>query len=312
LFAQDGGTRASPFAFVGRAGLTGPRQVGYRFEGDTTVVEASYESGATPGFRYEIPGRLTLTATDFLLGPRTGPGDDRFAGTPYADNVTGYDGDDRLSGAGGADALSGLGGDDLLDGGAGRDYLFDSEGADILRGGAGDDIVEAGEGADRVDGGEGDDRVDGGEGDDAVSGGGGDDLVFGREGTDRLDGGAGADRLEGTGEGDLLRGGSGGDTFFFGKDYGFGSLGAEAAIIEDFVRGSDTIDVGGVDASRGGAGDQDFTFIGTRAFSGASQLRIAREGGDTVVQGSTDLDRAPEFEIVVRGNLALAADDFVL
>jgi hypothetical protein len=108
-----------------------------------------------------------------------------------------------------------------------------------------------------------------------------------------------------------MSGGPGDDTFFFASNYGFGGFDPDADIIEDFAPG-DKIDLGEIDASQGAAGNQAFTFIGTQAFSGSRQLRVEREGGDTIVQGSTDIETSPEFKIVLSGNVALNAGSFVL
>jgi Ca2+-binding RTX toxin-like protein len=327
-FEAVAGLTGEPFGFIGTRAFSGAGQVRYSVGGGKTLVEASSDADAAPEAVFEIPRAVALKASDFLLGRELTSGADTVAGTPWADYIVGGAGD-RITGGGGIDFLQGF----AVDGGAGRDnVLADGRGA-TARGGDGDDRVTVRGVTSAGYGGAGDDelvsdlgtgiRLFGEAGNDILrdfggdmllSGGDGDDRLFASEddGTDRLEGGAGADRLEGTGDGDQLRGGPGGDTFVFGRNYGLGTLDAGADVILDFVRGPDTIDVGGIDASGAGAGDQDFAFIGTRAFSGASQLRIAKEGGDTVVQGSTDLDAAPEFEIVVRGNLTLTADDFVL
>ena len=80
----------------------------------------------------------------------------------------------------------------------------------------------------------------------------------------------------------------------------------------DFARGEDTLDLLSIDANAGRAGDQAFAFVGTRAFSGAGQVRLARVDGDTVVQGSTDGDAQPEFEILLSNGATPAAGDFLL
>jgi hypothetical protein len=59
------------------------------------------------------------------------------------------------------------------------------------------------------------------------------------------------------------------------------------------------LDLLSIDANAGRDGNQAFSFVGARAFSGAGQVRLARVDGDTVVQGSTDGDGAPEFEILL-------------
>jgi serralysin len=70
--------------------------------------------------------------------------------------------------------------------------------------------------------------------------------------------------------------------------------------------------VSGIDANRGAAGEQAFAFVGTRGFTGAGQLRFTSDGGETLIEGSTDLDRLPEFRIALDDGVAFTAADFVL
>lgn len=63
----------------------------------------------------------------------------------------------------------------------------------------------------------------------------------------------------------------------------------------------DQIDLQDIDAHELLSGNQAFTWIGNAAFTAAGQLRYS--GG--VLQGSTDADAAPEFEIQLVGAPAL-------
>jgi Ca2+-binding RTX toxin-like protein len=314
-----GQTSAEPWDFIGRQGFDDVRQVRYTKGGGETLIEADENGDGTADFFFEIPREVTLRRSDFRLGVPTGPGPDSFAGTPFADTVRGYAADDVLRGAGGIDRLFGDEGDDTLDGGAGRDELNDGVGNNTFLGGSGDDVVFGGEDDDEIFGDAGDDELRGSEGSDTVRGGDGRDTVLGGRDSDTLHGDAGADLIAGGGPDvsddfrtpDQMSGGPGNDTFFFDGFYSAGTLDNAADIIEDFAQG-DRIDVSEIDASQGGAGDQRFTFIGTQAFSGSRQLRVESGGGDTIVQGSTDLERSPEFEIVLSGNVALSAGSFVL
>ena len=57
------------------------------------------------------------------------------------------------------------------------------------------------------------------------------------------------------------------------------------------------------------------TFLGTSAFNLANdngRLRYFQQNGNTIIQGSTDDDIAPEFEIELTGLHTLTANDFVL
>jgi hypothetical protein len=78
------------------------------------------------------------------------------------------------------------------------------------------------------------------------------------------------------------------------------------------VRGTDKIDLTGIDANFASATNNAFAFIGTRALTGAAQVRASVSGSDTIIQGSVDGDSAPEFEIALTGRFTLGAGDFLL
>lgn len=83
--------------------------------------------------------------------------------------------------------------------------------------------------------------------------------------------------------------------------------------ILDFVRGDDLIDLSGIDA-RSGAGNQDFTFIGTATFGGhKGELRYEKFGANAViVSGDIDGDARADFKLLVKGVTALDAGDLDL
>ncbi|HYW17670.1 MAG TPA: calcium-binding protein [Allosphingosinicella sp.] len=130
-------------------------------------------------------------------------------------------------------------------------------------------------------------------------------------GRDVLDGGEGDDLIDGGGGADLLTGGAGADVFHF--DSGDSGLGSGADRIADFLSGTDRIDLSAIDADTILAGGQAFAFIGGAAFGGvAGQLRFAFDGADTWIEGDTDGDGGADFQIVLSGNLAPVAADFIL
>ena len=148
----------------------------------------------------------------------------------------------------------------------------------------------------------GDDVLTGGNGHDKLFGNGGDDILSGDNGEDLLIGGPGADLLTGGYEGDIFQINDG-DT----------GLGAGADRITDFVQIVERIDLRGIDADSGTAGDQAFSFVGTAAFSGtAGELRYEFDGVDTWLQGDVDGDSAADFEIVLSGGYPMVAGDFFL
>jgi Ca2+-binding RTX toxin-like protein len=255
---------------------------------------------------------------------------------------------DYLYGGAGHDTLNGGAGDDLLYGEGDHDVLNGGPGSDYLAGGLGNDTYLLGDALDTVSelGGEGTDLVStalaaytltshvdnltysgsgdfhgvgngimntltGQNGHDTLEGMGGADTLYGGAGDDLLDGGDGDDLLLGGSGTDVLASGDGGDMYRFAD--GDTGTGAQADRIADFAWWYDKIDLRGIDADLGTAGDQAFAFIGTSAFSGvAGQLRYAFDGTDTWLQGDRDGDGAADVEIVFTGNVALVSTDFYL
>jgi len=92
-------------------------------------------------------------------------------------------------------------------------------------------------------------------------------------------------------------------------------VGASADRITDFTRAQgDKIDLAGIDANTGAAGNQAFGFIGSGLFTGhAGELRAAvTSPGVTTIAGDTNGDGVSDFHITLAGNLSLVAADFVL
>jgi Ca2+-binding RTX toxin-like protein len=255
-----------------------------------------------------------------------GDGDDRLIVDGEVPDADGGAGSDRIMIFGSSVHVDAGDGDDRMDaaseleshvlGGAGNDRIITDDreepGGGFYRltihnveGGAGNDTITAiGNGID-AKGGAGNDVLTGSN--DATYGA---DLLYGLAGNDRLVGRAGNDKLGGGHGVDVMSGGAGRDIFDVNAgDSGIGM--GKRDLITDFARGSDRIDLISIDAVAGGA-DQKFAFIGTRAFTAAGQLRFFHEGDHTVIQGSTDADRAPEFELQLSGRIALAATDFHL
>ena len=246
--------------------------------------------------------------------------DEIYFGTEFtgADTVDGGAGNDQLSLQGdyaGASALV-LGADTLAEveeivlmrgsGGIFHDYSITTHDANVAPGEtltvdgaslrAGEDL--AFDGSAETDG---QFRIVGGRGADALTGG---------AGADELRGGRGADTLAGGGGADELSGNEGADTFRY-DDVSDSAIGS-ADRIRDFAPGTDTIDLSGIDADTGAAGDQGFSWIGSSAFSGtAGELRAERVGGTWQVSGDVDGDGAADFLILVTAPPSLSASDFV-
>ncbi len=147
-------------------------------------------------------------------------------------------------------------------------------------------------------------------------GGVGSDVLTGNETANLLTGGAGKDKLSGLAGNDTLDGGSGADTLVGGAGadvFDFNSIKETPAgardIIQDFVQGADHIDLRTIDASTVAVGDQAFSFIAAKSFTGQSgQLSFANH----VLSGDVNGDKVADFQIYVSGVPALAARDFYL
>ena len=265
-----------------------------------------------------------------LLGTLSaGAGNDTLVGGAGRDRLRGEAGSDSIEGGAGSDRLDGGSEDDTIDGGAGADGLAGGDGIDTLvyAGSAAGVIVDldAGEGSggdaagdtlsgfERVVGSALDDEIsgavaaetlDGGAGRDLLEGQGGADLLLGRRGNDTLVGGNGAD---------TLTGGAGADLFVYAAVAESGAGAANRDRITDFNPAEgDRISLTALDANAGLAGDQDFTFIGTAAFSGAGQLRYV-PGATTLIEANVTVgDTVADFRITLVGSIALTASMFDL
>jgi serralysin len=213
------------------------------------------------------------------------------------ENARGGWGDDVIRGNQADNKLWGGRGDDVLNGGAGDDMLRGGSGDDILRGGSGDDVLI---------GGPGHDRLTGGAGADILRGGGGNDVLVGGKGNDRLVGGSGDDRLVGGPGADLLVGGGGADTFVFRSAHHSSPDATDT--IRDFVSGLDTIDLRAIDADVTMAGNQAFSFIGSKPFSHtAGELTFRNDS----LLGDTDGDGQADLQIDFVG-VSMLADNYLL
>lgn len=207
-------------------------------------------------------------------------------------------------------------GNNVLVGGAGVDTLSYAAGVKATTGVTMNlslTTVQAtgGSGSDRVSGFEnliGSSRADkltGSNGANVLTGGAGNDTIAGGGGNDRLVGEAGADRLNG---------GTGADIFDYNGVTESGITNATRDVISGFVRGQDRIDLSTIDAIASTATNNAFTFIGTRAFSAAGQVRYVYDAasGTGTLYGNTDADSTAEFSVQLTGVTAFAAADLIL
>ncbi|TSD87758.1 hypothetical protein FFK22_015800 [Mycobacterium sp. KBS0706] len=228
------------------------------------------------------------------------------------ENLSGSQGHDILAGDAVGNKLQGWNGDDVLRGGAGADTLEGGAGSDtasyytsatgvavsLATGTAsgGDATADALNSIENLSGSNlGNDGLEGNAGANVLNGWGGNDALVGGGGKDTLTGGTGADRIYFTALGDSV-------------------VGANADVITDFSHTQgDRVDLTGIDANAGAAGDQAFSFIGSGLYTGvAGQLRYAVANGITTIAGDVNGDKVSDFHIILTGIVNLIAIDFVL
>lgn len=326
--------------------------LGHSFTGATAGVTVNLNTvgqqntgGAGRDTLVSIENIIGTNFADRLTG---NGGDNVLSGLGGNDILNGGGGADTLNGGSGNDTLNGGAGIDTLNGGTGNDTITSDGDGGTYRGEAGNDTMRSGLGDEFMDGGAGTDLIDhtiwdfnytfdmatgltdfGGEtylNFENVRMGDGNDTVTGNASNNVIEGGLGNDTLSGLGGTDRLIGGGGADTLTSG---GSGSAGPNVFVyrsvsdstlfsrdtITDFASGPDRLDVSGIDADSTTPGNQAFTFIGDDPFGGfffaiPGQLRYDQASG--ILQGNTDFDFAPEFEILFSNNTFLSASDIVL
>ncbi len=276
-----------------------------------------------------------FAGTDYII---TGAGADVVRAGAGNDFIDGEAGRDIIFGDDGDDDMFGGGDDDMMYGGADDDRIFGQNGNDLLEGGDGNDSVFGGNGNDLLVGSlnDGNDTYYGGD----ISGdtgkdtldlgfltvdatvdlgtgvGGRGSAVSGQSGTDTLWGvenvvtGSGNDTITMSNAVNVVDGGQGNDVFVFGS---------AAAANGDTIRGfqaGDKIDLSGIDANSGVAGNDAFTLESGQSTTAPGQIVVThetREDGEyTVISGDIAGTNAPEFRISIAGNHALTGTDFNL
>ncbi|MEA3017288.1 MAG: hypothetical protein QOI38_2010, partial [Sphingomonadales bacterium] len=284
-----------------------------------------WDSLADVEYLYFAGDDVLLAVAD--LPARGTEGDDVIVGSDRGDSLLGEGGDDSISGLGGNDSISGGSGADLMSGGAGDDEYFVDDAGDVVVEDAhgGYDFVVAS--VDFMMSAEVEALMIWGDATVAI-GNALDNCIGGNSWlSSHLRGLAGDDNLGGGQEGDILEGGDGADVLagWGGADvFLYRALSDSTAAASDaiwvFEPGTDTIDLGEIDADTSSLGDQAFTFLGTSEFSasGASapgELR-AFLVSDTLwqVEADGDLDGVADFliQVFVDGAEPLTASDFLL
>ncbi|MFC3077021.1 hypothetical protein ACFODL_02845 [Phenylobacterium terrae] len=225
-------------------------------------------------------------------------------------------GNDVAYGDAGANYLYGMGGADNLFGGAGADYLHGGAGFDYARyddqayGGFTASLANPGANTGAAAG----DvfaEIEGlvlGSGDDSGAGNGADNYLYGLGGNDTLDGGGGADHLHGGAGADDLLGGAGADRFVIANAAHSTAAAPDRVLDFDWSLG-DLVDVSGVDANPGVAGDQAFEFVG--AFTGtAGQVRPVIDYGMNQTRLEFDINGdgvGQEMVVILSGHQPMGA-----
>ncbi|MGV3573126.1 MAG: calcium-binding protein [Ramlibacter sp.] len=275
-------------------------QGGDRIEGESSAASGGIDTVIT-SIDWSAAGRYVEN-----LKATTGTAPIDLTGNTLANTLTGNDGRNILDGWKGADVMRGGKGNDTYHVDNAKDNIDDesssaSGGIDTVFAGIGwtltGDYVEnlLLTGSSAING-------SGNKLANVVTGNTGKNVLKGEAGDDTIDGGAGADTLSG---------GSGADRFVY--DAASDSTLKALDRITDFTRGSDRIDLSHLDGNAGKSGHQDFSFIGSKAFSAnaTGQLRFVLESSKVMLYGSTDADTAAEFAVQISGAMTLAGSDFL-
>lgn len=135
------------------------------------------------------------------------------------------------------------------------------------------------------------------------------DYIDGKGGNDNIAAGAGNDTMIGGMGADKMLGGLGADVFVY-NNISESGIGSGRDIIEDFNKAEgDKINLNAIDAYAGSIGNQDFTFIGSNAFSGLKgEVRFS--GG--ILQVNTGTDKIADMEIALTGVTSFKSEFLVL
>ncbi|MDB5555022.1 MAG: regulatory domain of in-like proprotein convertase [Rhizobium sp.] len=143
------------------------------------------------------------------------------------------------------------------------------------------------------------------------------DNLVGGDGDDKLTGSRTANELAGGRGEDLLRGGKGSDEFRY-MSLRDSLVGDNHDIILDFAK-KDKVDLGLIDAVTGTGIDDDFSYIGSKAFhSIAGELHIVlfdvkgKKNDMTIVEGDVDGNGTADFMIELAGIHKMKGGDFML
>jgi Ca2+-binding RTX toxin-like protein len=238
-----------------------------------------------------------------VLSTTASANNDVLTGNANANTLSALAGNDKLVGLGAADTLNGGDGSDLLDGGTGNDRLNGDAGVDLV-------VYNTASAAVAVDLSGATDTARRGTETDTLTG---IEGAIGSSAADTFRGDALANYFRGAAGKDIFTGNGGRDLYDLNTvgDSPVGS--ATRDVVTDFAPGTDDLDLAGIDANTGVAGDQAFRFVGTAGLGttpGAVGYFVS--GGNTIVRASTDTDSTAELEIQLTGLVTPTVDDFYL
>jgi serralysin len=98
-----------------------------------------------------------------------------------------------------------------------------------------------------------------------------------------------------------MTGGGAGDAFLWKSVDEIGLFNFDPDIITDFNTAEDVLHFTNIDANETVAGNQDFTFIGTAAFTAPGQINWVTNGTDTFIQLNTNADLTVDGIIQLNG-----------
>ena len=226
---------------------------------------------------------------------------------------------------------AGTAGTDSLQGGLASDtYIVDHAGVTIVESnvaGSGTDIVQSSAGtftlATNVENltltGSGDINGTGNTGNNVLVGNDGSNVLSGAAGNDTITGGAGNDTITGGAGADTINVGNGNDIIVLSTLTDSGILATTVDTVNGFAAiaadaaNSTTINLSAIDANTAVIGNDEFTWIGSGAFTAAGQLRYVVIGADTFIEGNVNTGLGADFSIQLSGiHNTLGQADFVL
>jgi Ca2+-binding RTX toxin-like protein len=283
----------------------------YHVGSSSDVVVETANAGADIVLATSARYTLSANVEDLIF---VGNGDFNGTGNSIANTITGGSGLDSLSGGSGNDTLSGLGSDDSLSGGAGDDTFVATvaDGNDSYTGNGGRDTYNlAATTSDAI--------VNLAAGTASSAEAGSDTLVS----VENVIGGGGDDTITVNNAQNVLMGGLGDDVFVF-QSTGAAGNGTNRDQIIDFNTLADIIDLSGIDANGGQAGNPPFLFVGeiVNVVNGKGQLARGEIGyhfetdangvEHTIVEGNINANLAADFQIDLVGHHLLTGGDFIL